>query len=53
MRNDYEIIIEEISRKIVKVKASNKEEALCIVKAQYDNEEIVLDYSDLSETNFI
>lgn len=53
MKHDYEIIIEEISRKIVKVKASNKKEALCIIQAQYDNEEIVLDYSNLSETNFI
>lgn len=52
MRN-YEITIEEISRKIVEVKASSKEEALSIIQDKYANEEIILDYSDLSETNFI
>lgn len=50
--NEYEIEIEEILQRIVKVKAINKEAAIRKVEKQYKNEEIILTAEDLKEVNF-
>lgn len=48
----YEIEIEEILQRVVEIKANSLEEAIEKVKDKYNNEDIVLDYSDYFETKF-
>lgn len=48
----FEIEIEEILQRDIKVEADSKEEAIRIVKEKYRNEEIVLDESDFKEVSF-
>lgn len=48
----YEIEIEEILQKVCSVKAKSLQEAIDIVEEKYDNQEIVLDYNSLKETNY-
>ena len=43
---EFEIEVTEILQRVVKVKATNKDEALKIVHRRYKDEEIVLDYED-------
>ena len=45
----YDVVITEILDKHVLVEASSKEEAEEKVKEMYDNEEIVLDYTNLTQ----
>jgi len=45
-------IIETLSR-IIEVESNTEEQAENTVREQWQNEEIVLDYSDHSETEFI
>ena len=49
---DFNIEVEEILQKVIKVKAENLDEALNKVNAAYKQEVIVLDYNDLKETNY-
>ena len=43
----YEIEIEEVLQKVVKVKADSLDEAIDKVEEEYRNEKYVLDYNDL------
>lgn len=52
MNKLYEIEIEEILQKVVKIKANSLEEAIDIAKEKYSNEEYVLDYQDYKNTEF-
>lgn len=51
----YEVEIHEILARIVKVEAENEDEAIEKVQEMYDNEEIVLDWSNCvsSEIDFV
>ena len=52
MNKEYEIEIEEILQKVVKVEANSLEEAIDIAREKYSNEEYVLDYQDYKDTEF-
>ena len=52
MNKVYEIEIEEILQKIVKVEANSLEEAIDIVQNKYSNQEIILDYEDYKGVEF-
>ena len=52
MSKIFEIEIEEILQKVVKVEADSLEEALDIVDEKYSNEEYVLDYNDFKGVEF-
>lgn len=49
----FKITVTETLVQVVEVEADNAKEAPEKVKEMYDNEEIVLDYSDLTKTEFI
>ena len=46
---EFELEVEEILQKVVKVKANSFEEAMQIVQKQYDDCEIILDEHDIKE----
>lgn len=48
----YHIEVEEILQNVYDIKANSLEEALDIVEEKYNNQEIVLDYNCLKETNY-
>ena len=48
----YNIEIEEILQRVIKIEAESKEEALIIAKEKYRNEEIILDYNDFKNVSF-
>lgn len=50
MSKIYNIEIEEILQKVVKIKANSLEEALQIADERYSNEEYILDYQDYKGT---
>ena len=50
---NYKVTIVESMSKIVDVEASNAEEAERIVSDMYNDAEIVLDYADFDEVDFI
>lgn len=52
MNKVYEIEIEEVLQKVVKVEANSLEEAIDIAREKYSNEEYVLDYQDHKDTEF-
>ena len=52
MNKVYEIEIEELLQKVVKVEANSLEEAIDIAREKYSNEEYVLDYQDHKDTEF-
>lgn len=52
MLKEYEIEVEELLQKVVKIEANSLEEALDIAKEMYSNEEIILDYNDIKDTSF-
>ncbi len=53
MNKVYEIEIEEILQKVVKVEANSLKEAIDIAEEKYANEEYTLDsYKNYKETNF-
>lgn len=52
MSQEYEIEIEELLQKVVKIKANSLEEAIDIAKEKYSNEEYILDYQDYKDTEF-
>ena len=49
---EYEIKIEEILQRTVKVKAENRDEAVRKVIKMYRNEEIILGAEDFIDVNF-
>ena len=52
MKN-FKIAVTETLVQIVEIEAENAKEAAEKVKDMYDNEEIVLDYTNLTKTEFI
>ena len=50
MTKKYKVLVEETLSRIVEVEAKDESEAEDIVNKMYDNEEIILDNSDLSDT---
>ncbi len=52
MNKEYEIEIEEILQRVVKVRANSLDEAIAIVRNKYLNQEYVLDYQDYKGTEF-
>lgn len=52
MEKTYEIEIEEILQKVVKVQANSLDEAISIVMERYHNEEYVLDYENFMGVEF-
>lgn len=52
MQKEYEIEIEEVLQKVVKVKANSLDEALDIVEEKYKNQEYVLDSEDFKDVEF-
>ena len=52
MAKMYEIEIEEILQKVVKVKADTLDEAISKVEDRYRKEEYILDYQDYKGTEF-
>lgn len=48
----YEIEIEEILQRVVKVKANSLDEAIDKVENRYKNEKYVLDYNDFKDVQF-
>lgn len=52
MKQVYQIEIEEILQRVVKVKASSLEEAIDKVEQRYKNEKYVLDYNDFKGVDF-
>ena len=48
----YDIEIEEVLRKVINVEAKSVDEAIDKVENDYHNEKIILDYTDLCETNY-
>lgn len=48
----YNVEVTEILQKTITVEASSEEEALKIVQAKYNEEEIILDDSNLITSNF-
>ena len=49
---EYEVEIEEVMQRRVKINAENEEEAIKLIKEKYNKEEIILDYSDFKDVNF-
>lgn len=48
----YNIEIEEVLQRVIKIEAKSKEEALIIAKEKYRNEDIILDYNDFKNASF-
>ena len=48
----FEIEIKEILTRTIETKANTKDEALTIVRQQYNDEEIILDSSDFVDVYF-
>jgi len=49
----FKIEVQEFLARVVEVKAKNVQEAFSKVNEQYKKEEIVLDYNDFVDVNFI
>ena len=49
----YKVEIEEVLQHRITIDAENREEAIRIAKEKYRNEEIILDYNDFKDVNFI
>lgn len=52
MKQIYQIEIEEILQRVVKIKASSLEEAIDKVEQRYKDEKYVLDYNDFKGVDF-
>jgi hypothetical protein len=50
---EYKVVVVETLSRIIDVRASSEEMALKIVKDMYRDEDIVLDYEDFDEVDFI
>jgi len=51
--NTYKIEIQEFLSRVVEIEANNIDEAILSVEQKYANEEIVLDYNDFVEVDYI
>jgi hypothetical protein len=49
----FKIEVQELSSRVVEVKAESTENAVNIIREKYRNEEIVLDYSDFNDVSFL
>ncbi len=49
----FKIEVQEFLSRVIEIKAKSMQEAISIVIDQYKKEEIVLDYNDFVEVNFI
>ncbi len=49
----YKVEVKEFLSKIVEIEAKSIEEAITKVKEKYDSSEIVLDYSDFVDVDFV
>jgi translation initiation factor IF-1 len=49
----FKIEVQELLARVVEVQAENIQEAISKVSEQYEKTEIVLDYSDFVEVNFL
>ena len=49
----FKIEVQELLARVVEVQAENLEEAFTVVNDQYKKEEIVLDYDDFVQVDFI
>ena len=49
----YKIEIQEFLSRVVEVEATDLGDAFCMINKQYNKAEIVLDYNDFVEVNFI
>lgn len=52
MSKVYDIEIEELLQKVVKIEANSLDEAIDIAQNRYSNQEYVLDYEDYKGTEF-
>ena len=52
-KKKYEIEITEILSRVVEVKAESRAEAIDVITEKYKTTEIVLDYNDFVEVNFM
>ena len=52
MNKIFEIEIEEVLQKVVKVKADSLDEAIDKVQERYKNEKYILDYNDFKGVEF-
>lgn len=52
MSKVYDIEIEEISQKVVKIEANSLDEAIDIAQNRYSNQEYILDYEDYKGVEF-
>ena len=48
----FKVNIREISEKVVEVNATSEEEALEMAEKLYDNQDIMLGYQDMKDTEF-
>ena len=48
----FTIEVTETSSRLVKVQASDSESAVKLVKEMYDNQDIILDYTDFNNIEF-
>lgn len=48
----YDIEIEELLQKVVKIKANSLDEAIDIAQNRYSNQEYILDYEDYKGVEF-
>lgn len=52
MSKVYDIEIEEVLQKVVKIEANSLDEAIDIAQNRYSNQEYILDYEDCKGTEF-
>lgn len=52
MSKVYDIEIEEVLQKVVKIEANSLDEAINIAQNRYTNQEYILDYEDCKGTEF-
>lgn len=52
MSKVYDIEIEEVLQKVVKIEANSLDEAIDIAQNKYSNQEYVLDYEDYKDVEF-
>lgn len=52
MKEIYKVYVTETLRRECEIEAASEEEALQLLEEKYNENEIVLDYSDLADTEF-
>lgn len=49
----FKIEVQELLSRVVEVEAESRDEAISKINVQYEKAEIVLDYNDFAEVNFL